>query len=98
MPSQPLALARYAAQRRLRPEQDGSAPGRLMTLVETDDPAQLWSAHQEAIARSEETPVVHRTIQQAQALWRQCFLHDARIPMRAGLLVRAALYGVQVVA
>ena len=97
MPSQPLALARYAAQRRLRPEQDGSAPGRLMTLVETDDPAQLWSAHQEAIARSEETPVVHRTIQQAQALWRQCLLHDARIAMRAGLLAKAALYGVQVI-
>ena len=98
MPSQPLALARSAAQRRLRPEQDLSAPGRLMTLVETDDPAQLWSAHQDALARSEETPVVHRTIQQAQALWRQCFLHDVRIQIRVGRLVRAALYGVQVVA
>ena len=53
----------------------------------------LWSAHQEALARSEETPVVHRTVQQAQALWRQCLLHEVRIQERTGRLgVRVAFW------
>ena len=90
MPDQPLALAPFAARFRLRPEQDRSAPGRLVALVEGDEPL-LWSAHQEALARSEETPVVHRTVQQAQALWRQCLLHEVRIQERTGRLgVRVA--------
>ena len=93
MPDHPLALAPYAARFRLRPEQDRSAPGRLVALVEGDDPAVLWSAHQEALARSEETPVVHRTVQQAQALWRQCLLHEMRIQERTGRLgVRVAFW------
>jgi len=52
--------------------------------------ATRW-AHQEALALSEETPVVHRTVQQAQALWRQCLLHEVRIQERTGRLgVRVA--------
>jgi hypothetical protein len=57
-----------------------------VALDEGDDPALLWSAHQDALARSEETPVVHRTVQQAQALWRQCLLHELRIQERTGRL------------
>jgi hypothetical protein len=68
-----------------------------LTLVEDADPAQLWSAHQEAIARSDGTPVPHRTITQAQALWRSCFLHDARIEQRVGPASTVALYGVLMV-
>ncbi len=96
MPDQPLAMAPYAARLRLRREQDHSARGRLVTLVE-GDALGVWTAHQDAVARSEVTPVSHRTLGQAQELWRQCFLHDARIEMRVGPASRFVLYGLQVV-
>jgi hypothetical protein len=87
----------YVARLRLRPEQDRTAPGRLVTLVQEADPVALWTAHQEAVAHADETPVRHLTIQQAQALWRLCFLHDVRIELRVGPASKVALFGLQVV-
>ena len=97
MPDQVRERAPYVARLRLRPEQDRTAPGRLVTLVQEADPVALWTAHQEAVAHADETPVRHLTIQQAQALWRLCFLHDARIELRVGPASKVALLGLQVV-
>jgi hypothetical protein len=97
LPDRPLSLAKYARHFRLRPEQDKSARGRLVTLVATDDPAVLWSAHRDAVGLAGSAPVEHQTIEQAQALWSASHAHEIRIAMRVGPVLKVALYAVQVV-